>query len=197
MTNKNDFPSLYEYARRELEAAGLLDADSDYNGAVGEDILGVVALVAQLGHSGESRKMFVEALSKILLHQPLVDIGNPFERGEYADVSEAGGLPPGTMLQSTRKTSVFSKDGGATWYDLDNAHWFYPPHLRPPSPVCRATLELASDGETVSCRFEALSGTFGQVQAALPKFIQSLEAELSESSACPFHNKTEKETDGS
>lgn len=69
----------------------------------------------------------VQLANRLVGYQLLTPLGNPFIRGEFIDVSESSLLtsdscemPPMTMLQSTRSPSVFSRDGGITWYDLEN-----------------------------------------------------------------------------
>lgn len=48
----------------------------------------------------------------LLLQKPLSPIDSPVYTGEY--INHGNGT-----LQSTRLSSVFSHDGGATWYDID------------------------------------------------------------------------------
>lgn len=102
--------SLVEHAERELRLAGLMDPDSDYGGAAGKAILEIVRTFSAQRHSGGSAWLVVSALEKLLRFKPLAPItSNPDEWMEVGD----------GMWQSTRCPSVFSKDGGKTWYDLD------------------------------------------------------------------------------
>jgi hypothetical protein len=102
--------NLVAYARRELELAGLFDKDADYGGALGSAILRVVEAFSEDSHSGGSAGITIHALERLLRFKPLTPItSNP---AEWMQVDTA-------MWQSTRNPSCFSKDGGATWYDID------------------------------------------------------------------------------
>jgi hypothetical protein len=110
--------ALVEFAERELRAAGLFDKDSDYGGGLGESVLELVRVFAAQGHSGMSAQMTVSLFSRVAAYRPLTPLKNPTVSGEYLVVDErmtAGG----SVWQSTRKSSVFSNDGGKTWYDID------------------------------------------------------------------------------
>lgn len=103
---------LVEYAKNELQIAGLLDKDSDYEGRLGESVLELIEVFAKQGHSGGSREMMIGIFTKLAMFHPLTPItSNP---DEWMKVSETG-----PMWQSKRKPTTFSKDGGKTWYDLD------------------------------------------------------------------------------
>lgn len=46
---------------------------------------------------------------------------------EYAwDMSEFESKPVGSIYQCKRNSSVFSRDGGETWLDVDRPEWRYP-----------------------------------------------------------------------
>ena len=57
---------LVEWAKNELELAGLFDKDSDYDGALGPAILSMVEVFADQGHSGFSAGMSAGILNKLL-----------------------------------------------------------------------------------------------------------------------------------
>ncbi len=105
---------LVEYARRELELAGLFDEDSDYNGMIGESALDIIRVFAKQGHSGGSAAITIAVIEKLMRYKPLTLLTS--KPDEWFDVSEASGKP---MWQSKRQPSVFSANGGKTWYDLD------------------------------------------------------------------------------
>lgn len=105
---------LVEHAQRELNLAGLMDTDSDYDGEIGKAALEIVKVFAEQGHSGMSAALTIEVVTKLMRFEPLTELtSNP---DDWFDVSEMSGEP---MWQCKRKPSVFSKDGGKTWYDLD------------------------------------------------------------------------------
>jgi len=105
--------NLVDWAKRELELAGLFDKDSDYDGALGPSILETVKIFSEQGHSGGSAGITRSILNKLLDWEPLSLVKNPLIEG-YADV---GGM--GTPLyQCTRDSTIFSEDGGKTWYKL-------------------------------------------------------------------------------
>lgn len=107
--------NLVEHAEFELKRAGLFDSDSDYGGMLGPHILHLVKEFAKEGHSGGSAAITIAALTRLLRYKPLTAITNNPE--EWFDVSEASGLP---MWQNKRDPSCFSRDGGETWYSLDD-----------------------------------------------------------------------------
>jgi hypothetical protein len=93
----------------------LLDADSDYDGEAGKAVIELVEKFAAQGHSGFSASLVLSAFDKVARFEPLTPLtSNP---DEWMNISEASGGNP--MWQSRRKPSVFSSDGGKTYYDLD------------------------------------------------------------------------------
>lgn len=107
--------SLVEYATEEVRRAGLLDADSDYDGEAGKAVIELVKMFAAQGHSGFSASLVLSAFDKVARFQPLTPItSNP---DEWMNVSEYSGGNP--VWQSRRNPSLFSNDGGQTWYDID------------------------------------------------------------------------------
>lgn len=106
--------NLVTYAREELQRAGMFGKDADYDGGVANNVMELVEVFSKQGHSGASSAVTLGVLDMLLRFQPLTPLtSNP---DEWNDVSELSGEP---MWQSRRKPSVFSKDGGQTWYDLD------------------------------------------------------------------------------
>src|ERR1051325_7595598 len=103
---------LVEHAERELREAGLFDKDSDYEGMLGEGVMELVRVFAAQGHSGFSAQCTIDLFRRVASYQVLTPLKNPMETKEYQEVYE-------NTLQSTRKSSVFSEDGGKTWYDID------------------------------------------------------------------------------
>jgi hypothetical protein len=112
--------NLVEHARRELDAAGLFDKDSDYNGMLGEAVIELVKVFADQDHSGMSATMTRQLFDELVQFNNLTPLSNnPYEWTEVAD----------SLWQSKRRASVFSHDGGMTWYDLydeslnNGDHW--------------------------------------------------------------------------
>lgn len=109
--------ALVEHAERELRDAGLFDADSSYGGMLGESVMELMKVFAAQGHSGGSAHMTIDLFRRVASYQVLSPLKNPMEAKEYIDHSDSHGGNP--VYQSTRKSSVFSEDGGRTWYDID------------------------------------------------------------------------------
>lgn len=124
-TSDTEESGLCRHAKRELELAGLFDKDSDYNGMLGDAVLELMKVFSKQGHSGYSASMVTELFS-ILSRYQILNRENFIPTIEDAnDVSEASGLPIGTMWQSTRLSSVFSNDGGNSWYDVEDPEWHF------------------------------------------------------------------------
>ncbi len=106
------------HAERELRAAGLFDADSDYNGAIGEAVMKLIRTFSQEGHSGGSASITLAAFDRVVRFKTLTPItSNP---NEWMQVSPSYLPPDGpTVWQSLRQSSLFSNDGGKTYYDID------------------------------------------------------------------------------
>lgn len=103
--------ALMQHAESELRAAGLLDHDSDYYGAIGRAVLDLVEVFSSQGHSGASADMTIEILQALLRFRPLTPLtDNPDEWMEVTD----------GLWQSYRRSDAFSEDGGKTYYLVDN-----------------------------------------------------------------------------
>lgn len=107
--------SLVEHAKYELELAGLFDKDSDYDGMLGEAVLELVKVFAKQGHSGFSAHTVLELFNTVASYKPLSPIG--VSEDEWMDVSGSSSEP---MWQNKRRGTTFSRDGGKTWYDIDD-----------------------------------------------------------------------------
>lgn len=101
--------SLTEHARRELELCGQYAEDPEYS----ESIIRAVGAFASYGHSGGSAMVAREQLHALLGFKALSPLTS--DPAEWIDQSEASGSP---MWQNRRDPSVFSTDGGRTWYAL-------------------------------------------------------------------------------
>lgn len=110
MTKSN----LVKHAEREMKLVGLDKSESDYNGMLYKATLDLIKTFSKQGHSGMSASMVIDLFTKLSSYKTLSDITS--KKSDWMDVSEMSGQP---MWQSNRNPSIFSKDGGSTWYDLN------------------------------------------------------------------------------
>lgn len=102
--------ALIEHAKRELELAGLFDKDSDYNGMLGKAVMDLIKVFAKQGHSGFSAHQTLKIFQIVGSYKNLTPITS--DPKYWIEVGDG-------MWQNTRAFSLFSKDGGKTWYDID------------------------------------------------------------------------------
>lgn len=107
--------NLVEHAKYELELAGLFDKDSDYDGMLGDAVLELVKVFAKQGHSGFSAHQTLQIFNQVANFKNLTPIGKSAD--EWIDQSNVSSEP---MWQNKRRGSTFSRDGGKTWYDIDD-----------------------------------------------------------------------------
>jgi hypothetical protein len=108
--------NLVDWSKRELEMAGLFDKDSDYDGALGPAIMGMIKTFSEQGHSGGSAGIVRSILDKLLNWEPLTPVTDPLKDG-YNDIStmwDDGGV----HFQCVRDSTIFSDNGGKSWYKL-------------------------------------------------------------------------------
>ena len=101
--------NLKEHAQRELQAAGLFDEDSDYDGMLGASVMELIEAFASQGHSGFSASMTSSLFNKLSRFEPLGPL-----TGEEDEWQEVGGEG---LFQNLRCSRVFKNNDGA--YDLD------------------------------------------------------------------------------
>jgi hypothetical protein len=102
---------LTDHAKYELIRAGLFDEDADYGGAHAKAVMELIETFANQGHSGMSAGITLElfhTLAQFKLLSPITS--DPSEWGKVADA----------LWQNTRRSTSFSRDGGATWYDIED-----------------------------------------------------------------------------
>ena len=104
--------TLVEHARRELDLCGQTAEDPEYAASL---IKAVEAFASYDGHSGGSMMAAVEQLGRLLRFQPLSPL--TADPAEWFNHGEMGAQA--YLWQSKRQPSVFSTDGGRTWYDMD------------------------------------------------------------------------------
>lgn len=102
--------NLMRHAEFEMRKAGLYDKDADYGGAIPEAVLALVKVLSEQGHSGGSHSLVMAIFNKVANFKTLSPITS--DPDEWMEVSH-------DAWQNTRCPSVFSIDGGKTWYDLD------------------------------------------------------------------------------
>lgn len=99
--------SLVLHAEEELRRAGLFDADGDYGGALGPDVLALVEKFSEQGHSGGSAAMVIDLFCRVIRYQPLTPLtGADDEWSACAD----------DLFQNKRMSSVFKNGRDGTAY---------------------------------------------------------------------------------
>lgn len=106
---------LLKHAKSELRAAGLFDADADYDGAIATSVVALMETFCAYGHSGGSAELTVAVFNRLVNCKPLTPLTG--EDDEWNDISNNAGAGPGPMWQSRRCASVF-KDNKTAW-DID------------------------------------------------------------------------------
>lgn len=118
--------NLIKHAQNELKLAGLFDKDSDYDGMLGQAVMELVKTFSKQGHSGFSAHTTLQIFNEVVNYRPLTPIGKT--KGEWIDVTDMTADGKG-MWQNKRRGTTFSRDGGKTWYDIDDPsldngdHW--------------------------------------------------------------------------
>lgn len=105
---------LADHAERELRLAGFFYPDSDYDGMLGEAVMELVKTFAAQGHSRHSAYRTLDLFGRVASYGTLMPLKNPMETKEYLEVCDEPHI-----LQSTRKSTLFSHDGGRRWHDID------------------------------------------------------------------------------
>lgn len=115
--------NLVNHAIRELELIGLSttpvdrDKEIDMDNLMGVDALELVKVFASQNHSGFSAAYLQHLLSKLLSFESLSPLTD--------DPDEWSNEGLDTHLQSLRQTNCFSRDGGKTYFTLDDYKWWY------------------------------------------------------------------------
>jgi hypothetical protein len=113
---------LVDFAKTELDKAGLFSKDSDYEGMLGNAVMDLMKVFASQGHSGFSAQLTRQLFNLVSDYKPLSPLtDNPDEWMEVGDQ-----MPPrtpsgeGSVWQSRRNPEAFSEDGGKTYYLLSD-----------------------------------------------------------------------------
>lgn len=100
--------NLVDYAKSELDRAGLAVGGDSYDVMVREAVLELVEKFSDQGHSGFSAGMVTSIVEKLMRFQPLTPLTG--EDDEWNEVGEG-------EFQNKRCANVFKKNGQA--YDID------------------------------------------------------------------------------
>ena len=103
--------SMLEFAKEELDRAGLYRKDSDYGGMIGEAVEELFEVFCRQGHSGFSASLVSAVFKKLVEGKPLSPLqGTPDEWMEVVD----------GLFQNKRMASVFAEGGrGEGAYNVD------------------------------------------------------------------------------
>lgn len=104
--------NLVTHAEYELRRAGMFDSDADYGGALGNAVMELIRAFDKQRHSGFSATSTLALFGKLARFEPIGGITN--NPDEWTEVAKG-------MWQNKRRGSSFSRDGGKTWYDIDNS----------------------------------------------------------------------------
>jgi len=101
---------LTEYAKNELELAGLFDKDSDYNGMIAKSVMELISVFSKQGHSGGSASMTIELFNRVARYENLTPL--TFKDDEWIECI-AG------RYQNKRRSCVFKEGKDGRPYFLD------------------------------------------------------------------------------
>ena len=103
--------NLEKHAECELKLAGMYDKDADYGGALAPHILNLIKLFASEGHSGGSAGLTLMVFNKLANFKNLTPLTD--NKNEWVEVIK-------NLWQNKRNSKAFSKDGGKTYYFLED-----------------------------------------------------------------------------
>jgi hypothetical protein len=105
--------SLVQHAKRELRAAGLYDADADYNGDVAVLTTSLMEVFVAYGHSGGSAEKTLDVFERLARGKPLSPL-----TGEDDEWVTADQVTDSKVFVNKRYCCVFKDD---TWaWDVTN-----------------------------------------------------------------------------
>ena len=104
--------NLIEHAKKELDAIGMTDDSEDMNVAMREDILELVEVFSNQGHSGFSAGYCVNLLEKLLRFRPIAPLTGEDSEWNLLDYDTE------PIYQNKRCSRVF-KDADGRPYDIE------------------------------------------------------------------------------
>ncbi len=105
--------SLVDHARYELEAIGQFEEDP----AFAQSLVAAVAVFASYRHSGGSAGIAIQMLADLLRFTNLSPLTTNPDEWQLIDSAISG---TENLWQNRRNGACFSKDGGLTYYCLDD-----------------------------------------------------------------------------
>lgn len=108
--------SLVAHAKNEMKLAGLHEPDADYGGMLYGSVLRLIEAHAKERHSGGSHFQTLQIFNMLANFKTLTPITS--DPSEWYKVGENIAGP--SCWQNKRSPSIFSQDGGQTWYDIDD-----------------------------------------------------------------------------
>lgn len=106
-----------ERSRNELELAGFFNPEGMYGTMIGDTVLELVKVFSDQGHSGLSAAITAHVFKELVEGNHLSPITDSPE--EWFNHGEGMGNHEGELWQNRRNGSLFSEDGGKTYYDVD------------------------------------------------------------------------------
>jgi len=108
--------NLHEHAERELRRIG----GGGYDGMIDKAVMELVDTFSVQGHSGGSAMQTLAIFDRVAQFKVLSPLTD--DPDEWMLVAE-----PANTWQSRRQSSCFSRDGGKSWYDIDEPdRWWVP-----------------------------------------------------------------------
>lgn len=110
--------NLLEHARNELKLIGMTeDAADEMNAAITKDILQLIEIFSEQGHSGFSANYCISMFEKLARYETIAPITG--EDGEWTDVGNYDGR---VVYQNKRASNIFrevSENGNVISYQID------------------------------------------------------------------------------
>jgi hypothetical protein len=100
--------SLLQHAKAELRAAGLFDADADYDGMVAASVVSLMETFHAYGHSGGSGMMTARAFARVASYLPLTPLTGADD--EWETPADKGG-----QIQINKRCTRVFRDADMAW----------------------------------------------------------------------------------
>jgi len=111
-------PEIVSHARSEIRRSMLDTPCADYDGRLSAAVLDAIVAFSSYSHSGASFQVGRQMLDTLLDHKPLTQLSSdPSEWNDVSRLTEDNSL----LWQNKRRPTAFSRDRGATWYDIEDA----------------------------------------------------------------------------